>query len=921
MWEFDEKDIPIISTRRALLILDVQNDFLADDSVLPVRSPSGFVDRLKELVPSFRPNGYVFWIQTLFQESRSINTGHVDAEKVVTDRQVETGKKTYRSPAARERAEFHLGNDEGGEEAYLTIQEGDAPTILTSSPGTDLYREVVEYAPPDVWRDVHIQKSTYSAFRDGTLVQSLRGKFVTEIYLCGVLTNMSVFATAQEAAQHGYAITLVEDCLGYVDKARHDEALRRLVQTTGCDVLTSQEVLESFKNDQPRRSRAAAASAEKGKVKDPKETGIEDAMANFKISHGPLESETMDTSAATDTDDGAAEQSETASDVLRIIRAGRTNHGPTSEDVPRRDRVPSKAKTRRRPSGSKEPRTTSKSKATMEASTESQESKGRVKDEASQACTHASSPKVQRDNTASPDPSVGAQKPASQQPVDVICEGDSAIYYDIIPEPHQARLFSKLRDEIYWQNMSHQGGEVPRLVCVQADDLKGATPIYRHPSDESPPSAAFTPTVKLIQGFVEQLLGHSVNHVLIQLYRNGSDYISEHSDKTLDIAPGSYIANVSLGAQRTMVFRTKRDAKSPSSQDEDTDNTRRVCRVKLPHNSMCKVGLGTNKKWMHSIRQDKRASSERSEAERAYGGMRISLTFRKIGTFLNQSEHTIWGQGATSKEPGKAKTVLIGDPEASRQLLQAFGNENQSSDFDWEAVYGRGFDVLHLSNTRKLYLSNNSLSNLKVQLALAEYEVQWTPGQLSVPFKWSSLESTKTPPNTLSSSPIKLIDNDPARTVVIGDVAILLYIDALYTGTTPSIRSPTDIAQIYTRFQRAIGLLDIWSAKPFNMQALKNETFAWTHYATQSEFMGGDKISIVDFVFFPTCIEMSKTWDAGDGFDALARYWQTMMTRKCVTDVLGPYDAAAWTPKPHGEQDIVLNMSRRASEADLDTRM
>lgn len=918
MWEFDEKDIPIISTRRALLILDVQNDFLADDSVLPVRSPSGFVDRLKELVPNFRPNGYVFWIQTLFQESRSINTGHADAEKVVTDREVATGKKMYRSPAARERAEVNLGNDQGGE-AYLTIQEGDAPTILTSSPGTDLYREVVEYAP-EVWRDVHIQKSTYSAFRDGTLVQSLRGKFVTEIYLCGVLTNMSVFATAQEAAQHGYAITLIEDCLGYVDKARHDEALRRLVQTTGCDVLTSQEVVESFKSDQPRRSRTAASTG-KGKVKDSKETSIGDAIANFRISDVPVEGESTDTSAAIDTDDGAAKQSETVSDVLRSIRTGRTNHGPTSEEVLRSNRVPSKAKTRRRPSGSKESRTTSKSKATTEASTETQEAKGRVKDEASKASTIAHPPNGPRDNTTSPDAIERVPKIASQHPVDAFCEGDSAIYHDIVPEPHHARLFSKLRDEVYWQKMSHQGGEVPRLVCVQAVDLNGATPIYRHPSDESPPSAAFTPTVKLIQGYVEQLLGHTVNHVLIQLYRNGSDYISEHSDKTLDIVPGSYIANVSLGAQRTMIFRTKRDAQSQSTQDEDTDTTRRVCRVKLPHNSMCKVGLETNKKWLHSIRQDKRASSERSEAESAYEGMRISLTFRKIGTFLNQREHSIWGQGATSKEPGTAKTVLMGDAEASQQLVRAFGNENQSSDFDWEAVYGGGFDVLHLSNTRKLYLSDNSLNNLKVQLALAEYDLPWTPGQLSSPFRWSSLESNKTTPNTTSNSPIKLIDNDPARTVVIGDVAILLYIDAFYTGIAPGLRSPADVAQLYTRFQRAIGLLDIWSAKPFNMQALKNETFAWSHYATQSEFVGGDQISIVDFVFFPTCIEMSKTWDAGDGFDALARYWLTMMTRKCVTDVLGPYDPAAWIPKSHAEQDIVLNMSRRASEADLDTRM
>jgi alkylated DNA repair dioxygenase AlkB len=42
--------------------------------------------------------------------------------------------------------------------------------------------------------------------------------------------------------------------------------------------------------------------------------------------------------------------------------------------------------------------------------------------------------------------------------------------------------------------------------------------------------------------------------VLIQLYRTGADYISEHSDKTIDVVRGSRIVNVSLGARRTMTL-------------------------------------------------------------------------------------------------------------------------------------------------------------------------------------------------------------------------------------------------------------------------------------------------------------------------------------------------------------------------------
>ncbi len=143
-------------------------------------------------------------------------------------------------------------------------------------------------------------------------------------------------------------------------------------------------------------------------------------------------------------------------------------------------------------------------------------------------------------------------------------------------------------------------------------------PVYRHPADECPALVPFTPTVVQIKDEVEKVLGHPLNHVLIQLYRDGNDYISEHSDKTLDIVPRSFICNVSLGAERTMVFRTKRADKDPSRKaragrpdgegagpgDEDpstsppeTDAKREIVRARLPHNSLCRMGLKTNMRW------------------------------------------------------------------------------------------------------------------------------------------------------------------------------------------------------------------------------------------------------------------------------------------------------------------------------------
>jgi hypothetical protein len=218
-------------------------------------------------------------------------------------------------------------------------------------------------------------------------------------------------------------------------------------------------------------------------------------------------------------------------------------------------------------------------------------------------------------------------------------------------------------------------------------------PIYRHPADESPPLRRFSPTVACIREHVQNILDHPVNHVLIQHYRSGADYISEHSDKTIDVVRDSKVVNVSLGAQRVMTLRLKRDG---VQQAGDGTTPRPSQKIPLPHNSMFILGLDTNVKWLHAINHDKRPIHQKSAEEQFMNGERISLTFRHIGTFLSRDESHIYGQGARGKICDTACPVINGGEEAAR-LLEAFGKENQRSDFDWEEAYGGGSDVLHFT--------------------------------------------------------------------------------------------------------------------------------------------------------------------------------------------------------------------------------
>ncbi|KAH9943603.1 hypothetical protein B0H21DRAFT_892734 [Amylocystis lapponica] len=247
-------------------------------------------------------------------------------------------------------------------------------------------------------------------------------------------------------------------------------------------------------------------------------------------------------------------------------------------------------------------------------------------------------------------------------PGDSMGEGDTYLLLDLLPPNLAEVAFDRVLQEVQWHTMYHRGGEVPRLVAVQGQvAVDGSHPIYRHPADESPPLQPFSPAVALIRQHVERALQHPVNHALLQLYRTGADYISEHADKTVDVVRGASIVNVSLGAPRTMTLRTKKDAARRAP--------RRTQRVPLPHNSMFVLGPRTNARWMHAVRRDLPAAD----------AARISLTFRHIGTFLACDAARIWGQGACGKTRGtRGRSWLLAGRCAAPQ-------------------YGGGFDVVHLA--------------------------------------------------------------------------------------------------------------------------------------------------------------------------------------------------------------------------------
>ncbi|KAF7953089.1 hypothetical protein EAE96_006308 [Botrytis aclada] len=901
MFEIDEQTIPFIRTRQALLLLDLQNDFIGAESLLPVETPTSYVDNIKNLIEPFRPSGDIIWICSISTEgvSRIVNQPHNDSEAIITDNELlrrRRDKVTPESePASNEESKPSVASSEGdAAEAFLTIHsEGKARMLKPNSRGS----AISDAFAPISTKDLVFNKTYYSAFKDGNLVQKLRGKFVTEIYIAGALTNVSVFATAMDAARHGYAITIIEDCLGYRSKARHEEALRQLRAYTGCDVISSGDLIECLQKQKKvaeRRTTSSKKSRPKSREPQPKEsrnTGIEDLMGTLKLE---AEDPQVTTVKAPSSTAAIEDDFEITSQLLRSQIRRAKPPAELEAEAKKREKVKSKVKSRRhtaKPVEVEDPSIPSKQRSLASSKIPSPDS-SKLPNLAEVALPSPKLPAIEEEKIQLKSPSKKNSLAEMQKDEDNaladragLCEGDTAVIQNLLPATLASGIFEKIRDEVLWQKMGHQGGEVPRLVAVQGQiGEDGSTPIYRHPADESPALLSFSPTVETIKKIVEKRLGHSLNHVLIQFYRDGNDNISEHSDKTLDIIPNTFIANVSLGAQRTMIFRTKKPVKNAVCA-ESQSVPRESCRAALPHNSLCKMGLETNKKWLHGIRPDKRMASEKSKAELAYDCGRISLTFRHIGTYLDKSRQKIWGQGATAKRKEDAVQVINGDTPQTQEMLQAFGKENHDSNFDWQEIYGKGFDVLHMSNHKKLFLSGDPIADHRVKFMLNHYGIPWIEATISPPFHWKR-EDPEVDDLPVPETPvIKFIDNDHDRTTVEGCMPIMFYIEAVY-NPTQNCKPPGHFARHYTRFEEANTLLKIWRTVPFSVKPFRAELAKWDIYAQEAKYIAGDEIGLADFAIMPVFELVSKVWGDRMAHENLAVYWKMMVQTESFWKVL-----------------------------------
>ncbi|KAL9008479.1 MAG: hypothetical protein Q9173_006400 [Seirophora scorigena] len=904
-----------LPTRKALLIVNLQNDSLFSNDDIQVTANHGFVDKIKAVVPHFRSMGDIIWVRTEItrkpgptspdpakveadaaktdernREERRMEERNLtdDTSSIESDRGIQhyhptsRVKATMKKASAKTRLDQRSANMEAFDdenaslENYMTKpRKGIEPLFFVGGThGAELADGILPVV--DKQTDMIMTKHYYSAFDQTALLMTLRMRLVTEIYLCGCLTNVGVYSTAADAVQHGMAVTVIEDCLGYRSEDKHDEALRQMADIMGVHAVDSEEIIEGTGG-------AAPPDAELPMFTGPGLEGISMhslSLAGSRRPSGESEAGRHGGRAATDGQDGRLGSPERASS----IKIPSPTHASTNPEpcIQAAGELLTK-------------RISSHSKGTPNAS------------------QRTSMIKRTRDSWPTSSRTLGPQ--------DAIGSGDSRIINSFLSLETADRAFAQLKSEVKWQTMSHRSGPVPRLVAVQGKAGKdGGIPVYRHPADESPPLLPFTSAVDEIRAALERSLEQPFNHVLIQLYRDGSDNISEHSDKTLDIVRNSAIVNVSIGAQRLMTLRTK---KSKRMSGTDSPNaSRQTQRIPMPHNSVFVLGPETNMQWLHGVRADKRPLQQKSEEERSFGGERISLTFRHIGTFTDQDSKTIWGQGAREKSRKSAGCVRAGDNAEVEAMVVAFGKENHQTEFDWQAEYGEGFDAINMMKCTQptLVLCRNKVANLRVQLSLLEkkisYDLEEKPDESKKGDDHSRSHGRPSPWSHGLSNIEKPVFKDAGEesSEIEGDLAILFHLEKLYPYRASEEAELVDAATSTRNFTRAAlsnELLSAWQNLPFLtldskprapvplerpksshsliIGEFEKDLETWEGFAKEHKhFIAGDSWTLIDCAFWPVLNQIVHHWKGFkvQKYPQLSAYHERVLGRKCVQQLL-----------------------------------
>lgn len=192
----------------ALLVIDMQNAFVAPGAPIEVPAAREIVPAINRLAAELRRRGVpVIWVLHANAADGGDWRGFFDA---------------FIRPENRRRA---------------------AEALL---PGHELHRLWGELdVRPE---DLQLAKNRYSAFiGDGSVRKTLEERGIDTLLIAGTKTNVCCECTARDAMMLDYKVVLLSDCTAALSDEEHRATLENVIQQFG-DVLTADEVLRLLRS-------------------------------------------------------------------------------------------------------------------------------------------------------------------------------------------------------------------------------------------------------------------------------------------------------------------------------------------------------------------------------------------------------------------------------------------------------------------------------------------------------------------------------------------------------------------------------------------------------------------------------------------------------------------------------------------------
>ena len=198
--------------RTALLVIDMQNAFVAPGAPVEVPAARAIVEPINRLAAALRKLGVpVIWVQHENAKDGKDWAGFFDV---------------FIAPGRRAEA---------------------AAALTAGTPMQALWRDL------DVKKeDLRVAKNRYSPFIKSGFDEKLRALGIDTLLLAGTKTNVCVECTARDAMMLDYKVVLLADCTAALSAEEHRATLENVIQQFG-DVRSAEEAVSLF---DPRSARS-----------------------------------------------------------------------------------------------------------------------------------------------------------------------------------------------------------------------------------------------------------------------------------------------------------------------------------------------------------------------------------------------------------------------------------------------------------------------------------------------------------------------------------------------------------------------------------------------------------------------------------------------------------------------------------------